>query len=155
VKKLSSSVFFLKRVFPLIWCGFLAFFAATVVITRSEGPDVPWPVLFMPLAMLVFGYVLMKKLVWDLADEVTDEGDHLLVRFGDRQERIALSNIINVGYTVLVNPPRVTLTLRVPCRFGREVSFCPPRRRYALFSKNPIITELIERIDLARRASAR
>jgi hypothetical protein len=33
----------------------------------------------MPIAMSIFGFVLMRKLVWDLVDEVCDYGDYLLV----------------------------------------------------------------------------
>jgi hypothetical protein len=64
------------------------------------------------------------------------------VRFGPDEERIPLTDVINVGYTQFVNPPRITLTLRQPGRFGREVSFSPPRR---------FATELIERVEAARR----
>jgi hypothetical protein len=56
-----------------------------------------------------------------------------------------------VSYTQLVNPPRITLTLRQPGRFGREVSFSPPRRFFSPFVRNPLIDELIERVEAARR----
>ena len=92
----------------------------------------------------------MKKIVFDLADEVTDCGDFLVVRFADIQERIALSNIMNISYSVMMNPPRVTLTLREACCFGKEVSFSPPIS-WVPFSKSPVITELIERVDATRR----
>jgi hypothetical protein len=92
----------------------------------------------------------MKKIIFDLADEVTDGGDFLVVRFGDTQERIALSNIMNVSYSVLINPPRVTLTLREACRFGKDVSFSPPIN-WVPFSKSPVITELIERVYVTRK----
>ncbi len=108
------------------------------------------PLLIMPVFMAIFGYVIMKKLVFDLADEVWDTGDALLVKNKNEEELIPLTNIINVSYSVMVNPPRVTLTLRQPCRFGKEVSFSPPVR-FVPFSKSPIIAELIERIDAKRR----
>lgn len=100
--------------------------------------------------MAVFGYFLMKKTAFNLADEVADAGDYLVVRLGAAQERIALANIMNVSYTVMQNPPRVTLALREPCRFGKDVSFSPPARLIP-FSKSPIINELIDRIEVARR----
>jgi hypothetical protein len=100
---------------------------------------------------LVIGYAIMRKLVFDLADEVFDEGDALRVRFGSDEERIPLTDVINVGYTQFVNPPRITLTLRQPGRFGREVSFSPPRRFFSPFVRNTLATELIERVEAARR----
>ena len=92
----------------------------------------------------------MKKLVFDLADEVLDDGDSLVVRFGSDQERIQLCEIMNVSYSYMSNPARVTLTLRTPGRFGKEISFSPPQR-FVPFAKSAIVADLIDRIDAARR----
>lgn len=146
----SRNTFFAKRIFPVIWFGFLVFFVAVTLVSKPKG-GLPVVVFLVPACMAVFGYVLMKKLVFDLADEVLDAGDALVVRFGSEQERISLSEIINVSYSYMVNPPRVTLTLRTPCLFGKEVSFSPPTR-FVPFAKSPIVAELIERVDAARRA---
>jgi hypothetical protein len=35
----------------------------------------------MPIFMAAFGFFIMKKLVWDLIDEVYDEGATLLCNF--------------------------------------------------------------------------
>ena len=72
------------------------------------------------------------------------------MRFGSDEERIALADVINVGYTQFVNPPRITLTLRHPCRFGKEVSFSPPSSFFSPFVRNPYASELIERVEAAR-----
>ena len=112
--------------------------------------DVHLEFLLMPVAMAVFGYFLMKRLVFDLVDEVWDDGDALLIRNGKKGDRILLSNIINVSYSTSTNPPRVTLTLREPSAFGKEVAFSPPSR-WLPFAKHPIISELIERIDEQRQ----
>jgi hypothetical protein len=150
MKRISASVFYLKRVFPVIWFGFLAIFIAKALTGRAAAQGPLLPFIMVAVAMALFGFVLLRKFVYDLADEVTDGGDFLVVRFGDVEDRIALSNIINVSYTMMMNPPRVTLSLRQPCRFGKKVSFSPPRR-WSPFSNSPIITDLIERIDVARR----
>lgn len=147
----SRNTFFAKRVFPIIWFGFLALFFLGPLAARKSTPSLPVAVFLVPAFMAVFGYFLMKKLVFDLADEVLDAGDALVVRFGSEQERIPLSEIINVSYTYMVNPNRVTLTLRTPGQFGKEVSFSPPAR-FVPFAKNPMISDLIERVDAARRA---
>jgi len=87
------------------------------------GKAVPPPVFIVPLLLLVIGYAVMRKLVFDLADEVFDEGAALRVRFGSEEERIALTDIINVGYTQFVNPPRITLTCASrAASAGRSVS---------------------------------
>jgi hypothetical protein len=155
-KRISSrNTFFIKRVFPLLWFGLIAAFGiialtASAHARRGAPPAVFW---IVPVFMLIVGYAVMRRVVFDLADEVYDEGDALRVRFGGDEERIALDNIINISYAGLTNPPRVTLTLRSAGRFGREVSFSPPQTFLGplLRSGNPIVTDLIERVDAARR----
>lgn len=149
MKRISSSTFFYKRVFPVVWFGFLAFFVVTAFSANRTGNAPVIPFLIVPAFMAIGGYWLLKKTVFDLADEVSDGGSFLNIRIGRVEERVVLTNIINVSYSVMINPPRVTLTLRQPSRFGKEVSFSP-RISWILFSKSPIITELIERIDAAR-----
>jgi hypothetical protein len=146
----SRSTFFIKRVFPVIWFGFLAVFFLVPLARKSAGGP-PVAVFLVPAFMAVFGYFLMKKLIFDLADEVLDDGGALIVRFGSEQQRIPLSEIINVSYSYMQNPNRVTLTLRTPCPFGKEVSFSTPAR-FLPFAKSPIVADLIERIDAARRS---
>ena len=147
----SRNTFFLKRVLPVLWFGMVALSVAAGLAGARAGKAVPPPVFIVPLLLLVIGYAIMRKLVFDLADEVFDEGDALRVRFGSEEERIALTDIINVGYTQFVNPPRITLTLRQPGRFGREVSFSPPQSFFAPFVRNRLASELIERVEAARR----
>jgi hypothetical protein len=109
-------------------------------------------VYIVPALALAIGYLVIRRLVLDLADEVYDEGDALRVRFGSDEERIPLANIINVSYAGLTNPQRITLTLRMPGRFGRQVTFSPPRRIFgSLFADNPLVNELIARVEAARQ----
>jgi len=106
---------------------------------------------FGPAIMAVFGYLLMKKLVWDLVDEVYDCGDFLLVRNRGNEERVQLSNIMNVSASILVNPPRITLRLANPGKFGSEVAFSPVIG-FTLnpFAKSVVAEDLIMRVDRAR-----
>jgi hypothetical protein len=150
----SRNTFFVKRVFPIFWFGFIGIFLLTAVTAaRGAHRAVPPFVFVMPLLMGGFGWFVMRRLVFDLADEVHDEGENLRVRFGDAQEQIPLANIINVSYSGMSNPQRVTLTLRTPGRFGREVSFCPITTFLGplLRTSSPLVTDLIERVDAARR----
>ena len=79
-----------------------------------------------------------------------DDGDASVVKNAGVEDRVPLKNIMNVGFSMMTSPQRVTLTLREPGRFGKEVTFCP-LLRFALFARSPIINELIERVDAARR----
>ena len=150
MKRISSKLTFLyKRVIPVFWFGFIAVFLGSVVLDH-RGPRPPLiPFLIVPVAMAVFGYALFRKLLFDLVDEVWDDGDALVVKNSGTEERVPLKNIVNVGFSTMINPERVTLTLREPGRFGKEITFSPPRR-FLRFARSPIIGELIERVDRAR-----
>jgi hypothetical protein len=148
----SKATFFYKRVFPLFWFGFIAFFVLSDLFATRRTPLELTPFLLVPVVMVVFGFVLFRRLVFDLVDEVWDDGDELIVKNAGIEERIALKDIINVGFSTMTNPERVTLTLREPSRFGKEITFSPPRRLLT-FARSPIINELIESVDAARRGS--
>ncbi len=153
-KRISSrNTFFQKRVLPYLLFGVIALgVAAPLLLTRGSPNAPPWPVFAAPLAVAIIIYVVLKKLVFDLADEVWDEGDALRVRFGEDEERIPLAQIINLSYSGITNPPRITLTLRTAGRFGREVTFSPQQSFLSpLFRPNPLVNDLIERVDAARR----
>jgi hypothetical protein len=153
VKISSGSTTFYKKVFPVIWFGFLALFIARSVL-RGGSEEARLPLVVMPIVMTVFGYFLMKNLVWDLMDEVHDGGDFLLVRKGGDEERVSLANIMNIDAFTNMNPPRVTLRLVKPGRFGTEVTFSPPRRfSFNPFAKHPLVEDLIVRVDKARRTA--
>lgn len=110
--------------------------------------------IIMPCLMGVFGFFLMKKLVGDLVDEVYDAGDFLLIKNRGEEERVPLSNIINVSASAFVNPPRVSLRLRHSGKFGAEVTFSPAvGLRLLPFTKIPIVEDLIVRVDRARSKS--
>ena len=153
----SRMTFFYKRVFPIIWFGFLALFMGIPFAKSLFGGSVSGPSIeafIVPVIMMVVGYLTMKKFVFDLVDEVLDAGDALVIRNGHLEERVALSEIMNVSYSPFMNPPRVTLSLRNPSMFGDRVSFCAPVSLLPR-STSPIIDELIKRIDAARRRAPR
>lgn len=151
MKKLSSkSTFFLKRIFPAIWFGLIIFFVMTALLTDSKDNNSGIIMVFITsIFMTAIGYFIMKNLVFDLMDEVYDEGSSLLFKNKGKSVRVNLVDIKNVSYTVIVNPPRVTLSLRCKTEFGEEISFSPPASLIP-FKKNKDIVELIDRIDRAR-----
>lgn len=142
---------FHKRVMP--WVLLLVLVAGVLVtLAATRRNPVLLPVTLVPILIGAIVFFVMRKLVFDLVDQVWDAGHDLIVKNDGQTERIAFANIMNVSYTVVVNPPRVTLHLRLPCRFGHEVSFIP-LLRFTPFSRHPLIDDLIQRIDQARRAS--
>jgi hypothetical protein len=150
MKKISGqSTFYYKRVLPVLLFGLPVFFVYVGLFASRER--LPLPALLPVLLLVPFVYLLMRKLVWDLADEVWDGGDHLVVKIGGESETVPLSNIMNVSASTLVNPPRITLRLVNPGRFGREISFSPPRNSlFNPFARNSVADELIERVHRAR-----
>ena len=132
-----------------MWFGFLIIFLCVGLIANIavKGDRIMFVV--VPIGMIIFGYFLMKKLVWDLIDEVYDEGTALLFRNRGQEFRVMLKDIKNVSYTIMMNPPRVTLSIRYPTDLGDELSFSPPAS-WNPFKKNQDIEVLIDRIDKAR-----
>ena len=157
MEKISRPTFFLKRVFPAVWLGGVglgAIAAATAYFSGKDASGNPLPimVLIVPLLMLVFGFALFRKLIWDLADEVEDFGEYLRVRRGGVDERVNLADVMNVNMSQFTNPPRLTLRLRKPGPFGDEIVFIPQSQGVRLnpFARNPIAERLIQRIDRLR-----
>jgi hypothetical protein len=152
VRPISSKTTFLyKRVFPVIWFGGLLLFIVFGLFLASRGNQYSiMPFVIVPLLMAIFGYWIMRKLTFDLVDEVLDAGDTLVVRSGGQEDRIALRDIKNVNYSPYMSPPRVTLSVRRSTLFGQTVTFCAPVS-IVPFSSSPIIQELVERVDSARQ----
>ncbi len=139
--------FYYKRVFPFVMLGFVLLFIA---LPMRAGAVPPLPFVLLPLAVIAVIFFVWKKLIYDLVDEAWDAGDALVIRNGNEEDRIPLSAIVNVNYSPMVNPPRVTLTLRTPSVFGDTVTFCAPVR-FVPFASSPIVADLIRRVDAARR----
>lgn len=146
----SALTGFYKRAFPLLLIGFVAIIL-TVVFQDEEARDALPVVAVAITLMFTLWAVLFKRLIWDLVDEVEDHGDYLLVRNRGDEERIALANIMNISASTFINPPRVTLRLVKPGRFGSEVTFSPAKR-FSLnpFATHPIVDDLVERAHRAR-----
>jgi hypothetical protein len=152
MRRISSRMtFYNKRIFPAIWFGgLLVFVGIGLFADAAHNRTPPLPFFIMPVIMMVVGYFLVKRLAFDLVDEVWDDGDSLLIKNRSEQERIALRDIKNISYSPMMNPPRVTLSLRRPTVFGDEITFGAPVRLVP-FAKSPIVNDLIDRIDLARQ----
>ena len=150
MKKISGqSTTYYKRVLPALLFAAPLLFLFLALFVMPVRP--PLLTLLPPLLLVPFFYLLMRKLIWDLADEVWDGGDHLVVKIGDQSESVPLSNIMNVSASTLVNPPRVTLRLVNAGRFGKEISFSPPRNSFLNpFARSAVVDDLIERVHRAK-----
>lgn len=151
----STTTWFYKRVFPVLWFGALALFCAVVLWARwhpgafQDGPpDVM--LLVMPFLMAVFGIVMFRWLVFDLVDEVWLDGDWLVLTDRGQKRRVSLREVTNVN-TSNTNPRRITVMLRTgsPSTF----SFMPasPARFLGVFRPDPIAIELIKQVDALRQ----
>ena len=151
MRRISSQWTFVnKKIWPVFWLGLLALLVLDASPQIRAG-KVNLVFILAPPALALFGYFVLRKFVLDLADEVWDAGEALIVRNGGEEDRIALADIMGVSCSMFQNPPRVTLALRQPCRFGAEVAFMPPVR-FLPFARSPVIDDLIQRIDQARHA---
>jgi hypothetical protein len=156
MQRLSSrSTFFFKRVFPAFWFGFLTLWIVGWTCGALVSHHLKMlAVLPGPVIMALFGYALFKWLLFDLVDEVWLEGEQLLVRNKGEQARIPLANVMNVSASVMVSPPRITLSLRTESSlFGKNISFVPMGRTgfFSAFKPDPIATDLIHRVDALRQ----
>ena len=149
MKKISANNRFQRKIFLFLWFGIVGviFFSAIFAGAYRKAPVL----LIGPVFMGLLGYFLMKNLIFDLVDEVYDEGDFLLVKKGREEERVAFSNIMNVSASTLTNPPRISLRLVAPGKFGQEIVFSPYRPlTLNPFAKSAIAEDLMVRVDQAR-----
>jgi hypothetical protein len=137
----------------VIW---IAFAVAMLAITgwrlaADAGGQSPFELL--PLMVVACIAFLWTRLVGSgLADEVFDGGDHLVVRVGAAEERVALGEIDEVKESRLMKqPPQIELVLRHPGRFGRVIAFVPTGYSMLPLTKSPLFYELKQRIAAARR----
>src|SRR5262249_7203347 len=87
----SKMTFYYKRVSPVIFFGVVLLmfgFGLISVLRERKVSNVPFLIVLLLLA--VFAYRFVQKLVFNLADEVLDAGNALVVRSGGQEERIAL-----------------------------------------------------------------
>jgi len=150
--RISTNWTFLhKKIFPAIWFGFLALFLVGGLVSGAAKQSASF--LIVPVVMSVFGYVMMKRMVWDLVDEVYDRGDSLLVENRGQEALASLSSIMNVSASTYLNPPRITLRLVRPVAFGDEITFSPVTGfRLNPFARNKVAEDLIMRVHQARDA---
>ncbi|MBS0193084.1 MAG: hypothetical protein JSR34_02480 [Proteobacteria bacterium] len=145
-----------KYFVPVVWIGGVMVMLAFVIADgiRHDPRFSPVPVIGL-LGMLAFAVYVMRKTLWDLMDRVEDHGEFLLVRRGHIEDRIPISDIMNVSMSHNQSPARLALRLRKPCRLGDEVAFVPAGSWGATrtFARNPVAEDLLARVDRMREVA--
>jgi hypothetical protein len=150
--RLSLGVTIYKRVIPILWIVFVVCLAVWTLVNpygRSRTELVP---LFV---VAVLGFFLTRLLSADLADEVLDGGDHLLVKRDGVEVNVPLTEIERVKESVFFRqgPPRTELILKAPGAFGRFIEFIPVNYSVMPFVKSQTTRDLIRRVERAHRPS--
>ena len=141
MKRISSSATaFHKMAPPIFGAGFLA--TCLVLVIASGATPKGLVFLVVLIGMGAVGFVFIKELVWDLVDEVWDCGEYLTVRNGGDEDQIAFADIERVSF-MPSTPPRITLALVRPCKFGPRIMFSPA-------TANPFAPDTVAE-DLTRR----
>jgi hypothetical protein len=126
MKQISAPVMTaaLRRLLPILWVGGVIMFGAIFVLIGVLQGE--WIVLItaVPICMLMawLGVIGAKYVCFNLADEVWDAGDYLIVRQTGQEHRIALQDIRRVD----CQPQCVILQLRDACPLGKSIHFVPP-----------------------------
>ena len=151
MKKISASTFLYKKLLPGLCFVFLLF--VIVLESLNNGLFAQAPIFVLgPVFGLVLCFFIFKQLVWDLSDEVYDEGDSLLFRKGAQEQRVPLKDIVDISDTTTGSPSKIVIKVRTAGPLGSELAFIPQGRPMSLFSKSPIVADLIERVDQARNS---
>ena len=82
-----------------------------------------------PALLMVLGWIFFRSFLWDVADEVHDEGEALRVRMRGEEETIAFADVANVSITRFTSPQRIMLRLARPGKFGADIAFFPNANR--------------------------
>ena len=144
VRRLSSllTIWWYKRVG--LWCLALAAVLSSaflvLLVWRGQIAAV-W--LLAPVILVALGLFYLQRFVFVLADEVFDDGDTLLVRRGNITSRLPLRDIAAVDYSVVFDPPRITLRTAEGKRFVFMPFFHP---RMCFFREHPLVAGLRKRI---------
>ena len=128
----SRSAMIMKRLFPVVWFGFVGSLALIQAVTRHYGS------LLFSAALAVLGFVSMREIPFDLLDEVWDAGETLVLKRRGTEEHVAIADIAHVNYEPRVRPSRVTLTLRCRSVFETQVAFSP--------STPSVVDDLVTRV---------
>lgn len=146
MRQLSSSLSSRSK-----WGRFLIIVSGLLLLgaVRVMEDGLSWRLVLEACGMVAFFCVLDMVFSSDLADEVQDCGDHLVVSRGEVTERIPLTNLRSVE----VDPDGEVMTLHFvkSTAFGRKIAFNPVASlRLNPFREHPLVEDLMNRAHAAR-----
>lgn len=130
---------------PLIWLT--AFFWGVRGGVVEGGPQVEAMGLGVAGFAAGLGALLWQKFSLSPVDEVWLEGATLLVRKKGVEARIPLRNIVKMTPSRLLNPKRLTITLREASPLGQSIVFILPGQK-----SQPELETFVERLNQAHAA---
>ncbi len=148
----SKSTRFIKRTFPTVFFAILGFVvcAGLVDALGKQQPEKLPLLIGPPLVMAVFVYVVFRRFVFDLVDEVWDCGDSILVRNRGREFRFSFADFRDVYYDGRAKPARLTLFLHQRSDIGTMVVLVPVTPYWLVSAEPSLVRELAGRIDAAQ-----
>jgi hypothetical protein len=150
----SRATLLVKRPLLVLLIWLLLFVLADELVRGLiPGQLVALLLLLVPILMYLFFYgflyfVIRRRGLLNFVDQVSYVGDALIVRNGNQEDRIALTEVASVRHSY---PYRVTLMLRRPTTFGTQIQFLRPWR-FLPFLRNREIDDLMDRINALTRA---
>jgi hypothetical protein len=152
LKQISSmQTFIFKVIFPCVWIGgfglgtFVVWFGEVHTRHGEQAPeDMRLPFLFAWIAGSTFILWIALRL-----KRVSVDSTNIYVSNYLKEISTPLTNISGVTENRWINIHPVTIHLRKPTAFGREITFMPTIRFFALWSSHPIVAEL-RRLGKAR-----
>ncbi|MDN3680314.1 hypothetical protein QWZ04_08245 [Vibrio tapetis subsp. quintayensis] len=149
MKKISGQMVLIKNTFPVFVLSFFGIAIALGLsggITKENGGG-----LLVLIGFSIYTLLSFKRMFWDLADEVLDCGDSLIIRQSGTKTKIMLSDITRVEYHDGYSPERVKVFVNASNGNKSKFVFCLKGKwQFSLRDKNPLVLEPINRIEQSK-----
>jgi hypothetical protein len=154
MRQLSTRwIWFWKVPLPLLWIGGLFDFSYDLLMHTAPlaRPQDFW---FQTIALLI-GVPLSTWVAWKIK-RITLDDDRLIVSNYWRSIQVPLRDVERVWPGPFdgtdLSGPFINLELKARSPFGRKIAFFPQRRLTA--GRNPLLDELVDLVDRAKRRSS-
>jgi len=145
----SDSVTGLAKAFFAVPFLMLLFMILMSTIGVIVGRDIFYTPL-IPLAVLIIISWLYVKFVWNLADEVFDEGDAFLIKRGKIAERVFLSEILFLNNRIYDRVPKIGIETMKSFEFGFKIYFVPDCADTNFKNTKDLFLDLSRRVTMAK-----
>lgn len=122
-----------------------------ILVTRTLGEDgLSLRIVLEACGITAFTWLVTSMTSSDLADEVYDGGDHVVIKRGATTDKIPLANLRMVECTRNSSPEVMTLHFVRSTAFGRKIGFSPAGGRLNPLRAHPLVEDLMNRAHAAR-----